>query len=1128
MQVMTSIRLKPSWTTKVFDEEIVKKWKLEGCEQLEALTEEMFDRLVVTLRYEASEECQGGIRPAPVEGVFEADGAVDAALATAMDELAADLRSVQGSKIDFHPGSNEQVVDLLHPSLFCYAEGQTLVRDGCVNGSDAKDAAQLAADAAAGVCRTGRRVDFSPPEKPAQAPAPAPVSFGGSGRSAAPTSVTVLTGADLKEWAHLELPPLSPNPAAAAAQPDTAPIGIVATVACTSSLDEIYEQLHALLPHEEGDTVQNLMLFPVVARANGTMRPGNPLPEYGYYTDEVAAARYESAIAAVTKEQARYIPKPSPKDGTVEGGVLTKPKGLNRHYYHSSSSQGVAVVAIYTSTSTSTAGVAVGDGDAPAPAPAPPAGPEPAPASAPGRVLVTNKFVDDDGVLHFAEHLQLLDPAVATIQELHDQVAASFRVPATVALSCCIEVMPGATLPVPDLSQTLDAFNVENGEIFVWSAPGATPESALANIHLKSAGKFRVAQGGECQWLPSMFRVGGDGAVQIKSYINGMEPGSDKDQFGRHYPTISRLFEKFVPMFERVLHGTSEPYKTAKSMLFIPTEIFEDFWNDHGPLPPNVRMCQVANDESIEKAISRLEPGADDGQSTALDARKAAARKWIAFGKVEMAWEREHITYIKYANKIGNVPAVEDPLRKETRMLFEEHDDDDSATLTVGMLRQVLTENGSATVESTWAFSQQVRANAVLTKLEQEAEAKQQAELESQNEAGRVQAQAAGSWFAKQVRQLEFNDSTAVKYDPFVQELVDIKRKQLIISRIENGIVEHRAELPLEMVANFASCDVQQEGNERGLYDGYGEYDEYRPDTIQVPESTQLQKDLLQIDKMLAPQSWWDKTPTYHLQHDEICKLHKSDNMKFYAGTEKPFKAPDSPDCAIAAATASLRGRDIRVITKVASIELKPGEEYAGGSWHVEGEPQECIVATGLYYFSNENIADSTLHFRVAHGGQEDIESNDHEAVMARYGLDSDCDIEQPIGNISCEQGRLVAFPNSMQHMVAPFKADDPSKPAHRKILAFFLVDPAVPVLSTNEVPYQNIAWLERLLFRIICKSPGLPDLPVELVRVIVLLVPGVFNFEQAVDNRAKLMELRKSGDRLGDTFVQHCSLCEH
>ncbi|KAL1979846.1 hypothetical protein VTN96DRAFT_5054 [Rasamsonia emersonii] len=55
----------------------------------------------------------------------------------------------------------------------------------------------------------------------------------------------------------------------------------------------------------------------------------------------------------------------------------------------------------------------------------------------------------------------------------------------------------------------------------------------------------------------------------------------------------------------------------------------------------------------------------------------------------------------------------------------------------------------------------------------------------------------------------------------------------------------------------------------------------------------------------------------------------------------------------------------LQVIVKLANIELTPEKpEYEGGSWHVEGQLNEHICATALYYYSNENITPSTLSFR--------------------------------------------------------------------------------------------------------------------------------------------------------------------
>ena len=73
----------------------------------------------------------------------------------------------------------------------------------------------------------------------------------------------------------------------------------------------------------------------------------------------------------------------------------------------------------------------------------------------------------------------------------------------------------------------------------------------------------------------------------------------------------------------------------------------------------------------------------------------------------------------------------------------------------------------------------------------------------------------------------------------------------------------------------------------------------------------------------------------------------------------------------------SLANRKLQIITKLANIHLEPSEgpnaivgkdRYNGGSWHVEGMRNEHIVATGIYYYEQENITESKLSFRMLVG----------------------------------------------------------------------------------------------------------------------------------------------------------------
>lgn len=79
-------------------------------------------------------------------------------------------------------------------------------------------------------------------------------------------------------------------------------------------------------------------------------------------------------------------------------------------------------------------------------------------------------------------------------------------------------------------------------------------------------------------------------------------------------------------------------------------------------------------------------------------------------------------------------------------------------------------------------------------------------------------------------------------------------------------------------------------------------------------------------------------------------------------------------------------------------------------------------------------------------------------------------------------EGRCIAFPNIYQHRIQPFNLEDKSKPGHRKIVAFFLINPDRPVPATTAVPPQQEDWVDEVIF----DDNGLASkLPTELVDVI-------------------------------------------
>ena len=120
----------------------------------------------------------------------------------------------------------------------------------------------------------------------------------------------------------------------------------------------------------------------------------------------------------------------------------------------------------------------------------------------------------------------------------------------------------------------------------------------------------------------------------------------------------------------------------------------------------------------------------------------------------------------------------------------------------------------------------------------------------------------------------------------------------------------------------------------------------------------------------------------------------------------------------------------------------------------------------------------------------------------------SDSPSVQGVGDVITKTHRCVAFPNLYQHQVQPFRLEDPTKPGHRKILVFFLVDPTRKVLSATDVAPQQREWVTDAM-----RSAGLESafatLPLELLTMISDETEGTMTRLEAVKYRDKLMSER-------------------
>lgn len=101
-----------------------------------------------------------------------------------------------------------------------------------------------------------------------------------------------------------------------------------------------------------------------------------------------------------------------------------------------------------------------------------------------------------------------------------------------------------------------------------------------------------------------------------------------------------------------------------------------------------------------------------------------------------------------------------------------------------------------------------------------------------------------------------------------------------------------------------------------------------------------------------------------------------------------------------------------------------------------------------------------------------------------------------------------MAFPNLYQHQVQPFHLEDPTKPGHRKILVFFLVDPTQGVPSATNVAPQQREWVTEAMHKAGANS-ALARLPVELLTMISEGNDGTMSRLEAEEYRKELMDER-------------------
>ena len=194
----------------------------------------------------------------------------------------------------------------------------------------------------------------------------------------------------------------------------------------------------------------------------------------------------------------------------------------------------------------------------------------------------------------------------------------------------------------------------------------------------------------------------------------------------------------------------------------------------------------------------------------------------------------------------------------------------------------------------------------------------------------------------------------------------------------------------------------------------------------------------------------------------------------------------------------------MQVIVKLLSLELEPDNVdlrtsyYNGGSWHVEGTPEEGIVASACCYLESENVDEFGLQFRDGSEG-----SHGDEMVTCRT-----------------TPGLILAWPNTLHHQVQPVRLKDRSPSGHHTICCFNLVDPTLRVRSTATVPPQQYAWLASEIDHRLESCVMEAAVQNHVVKIHQEVKEGCITYEEACDRRKRLFSERSGAENANDSTL--------
>ncbi|KAK6526060.1 hypothetical protein TWF281_011099 [Arthrobotrys megalospora] len=194
-------------------------------------------------------------------------------------------------------------------------------------------------------------------------------------------------------------------------------------------------------------------------------------------------------------------------------------------------------------------------------------------------------------------------------------------------------------------------------------------------------------------------------------------------------------------------------------------------------------------------------------------------------------------------------------------------------------------------------------------------------------------------------------------------------------------------------------------------------------------------------------------------------------------------------------AARNIHGKTLAVVTRMIEIKLTPAEPtHSSRDWHVDGMANECIVATGVYHYSHENVTDWSMCLR-------------RRSMFSRETRPPDRSDQRDVGAVLVPENRGVVFPNMCQHCLSPFSLVDKSRSGFTKMLIFHIFDPGRSHYTTRTIPPQQPRQYERLL-----RHTRLGRLPEEIFQLIAQYVLGnTITSTKAEEYRGRMIRERNA-----------------